>query len=329
MKNNYTSMRTTILFATMFLSFLATRAQIIFTNSTLTYAQNFDSLPSVGTAGTLADLPDGWTFLEAGSSANSAFTANDGSSNSGNTYSYGAVSATDRALGELTSGSVQSTFGVQISNKTTSVITSLDFDFYAEQWRHGNTTGLTDTLLFEYSTDATDLATGTWTEAKALTIYSVNSAASAATALDGNDAANRANKKGMLSSLSIAANGSIWIRFRSKNITGSDDGLAIDDFKATATIVTGISELQSVLTLNAFPQPFSDNVTLDFSSAKEGSAHIGVYDITGREIKNVSREIVAGQNNILLSDLSFTEQVLFIRVTTATATYAVRIIHNQ
>lgn len=66
------------------------------------YTQNFNTLANTGTSST---LPDGWEFLETGANANSTYTAGTGSSNAGDTYSFGSVAA-DRALGTLRSGNL-------------------------------------------------------------------------------------------------------------------------------------------------------------------------------------------------------------------------------
>ena len=50
--------------------------------------QSFDTLAASGTGST---LPDGWYFTETGSNANTTYVADDGTLNSGNTYSYGAA----------------------------------------------------------------------------------------------------------------------------------------------------------------------------------------------------------------------------------------------
>ena len=63
-----------------------------------TYTQNFDTLVSSGTS---SDVPDGWAFSESDTNANSTYTAGTGSGNTGDTYSFGAASSTERALGGL------------------------------------------------------------------------------------------------------------------------------------------------------------------------------------------------------------------------------------
>jgi hypothetical protein len=74
-----------------------------------TYTQNFNSLGTSATntvtGGDLSLITssslDGWSFLEGASNANTIITAGTGSSNTGDTYNFGAASASDRALGIL------------------------------------------------------------------------------------------------------------------------------------------------------------------------------------------------------------------------------------
>ncbi|MFZ3098652.1 MAG: hypothetical protein WA081_19270, partial [Desulfosalsimonadaceae bacterium] len=58
------------------------------------YTQDFDSLASVGTSST---VPADWAFLETDDNANTLYTAGDGSSNTGDTYSFGATGSSERA----------------------------------------------------------------------------------------------------------------------------------------------------------------------------------------------------------------------------------------
>lgn len=189
-----------------------------------TYSQDFDTLVASGT-GTTADLPTGWTFVEVGANANVTYTAGTGSSNTGDTYSFGAAGSSERAFGELSSGNLISTLGVQFQNQTGGTIGQLTIQYHCEQWRRGD--GTTDVLNFQYSTDATSLTTGTWSDFDALDCLPTTTTGSN-TALDGN--ANRTLRAGTITGLSIAPNGTVWLRWQATNATGNDDGLAVDDF---------------------------------------------------------------------------------------------------
>ena len=198
--------------------------------------QNFDTLVSSG-AGTLPlNTPAGWGFVETGTNANTSYTAGDGSANTGDTYSFGTTAA-DRALGQLRSGSLISVIGARFTNNTGGSINSLSIAYIGEQWRLGEpsrtgTTSIAERMDFQYSTDATSLTTGTWTDANALDFVPPIISGTVGK-LDGNAAANRAAIAGGIPSLSIANGATFWIRWTDVNATGSDDGLAIDDFSIT------------------------------------------------------------------------------------------------
>src|SRR5207237_480833 len=80
--------------------------------------QNFDSLVSTGTGTLAANTPAGWGFSESSTNANTIYTAGTGSGTAGDTYSFGATGSTDRALGQLRSGSLISILGGTFKNDT-------------------------------------------------------------------------------------------------------------------------------------------------------------------------------------------------------------------
>ena len=120
--------------------------------------------------------------------------------------------------------------GAGFTNSTGGAITSLDVAYTGEQWRVG-ATARADRLDFQYSTDATAVSNGTWTDVNALDFSSPNTAAVGAT--DGNAAANRAALTSTIDGLALAPGATVWIRWSDFNVSGSDDGLAVDDFSLT------------------------------------------------------------------------------------------------
>ncbi|HEX4875267.1 MAG TPA: Ig-like domain-containing protein [Chitinophagaceae bacterium] len=201
------------------------KAQVSITSTTTPYTQNFNTLRA--TSGTSSTLPTGWRLLETGSNANTTYATDAGSSTTGNTYSYGTGTNTERALGCLQSGSLISTLGVQVRNSTGQTITSVTITYTGEQWRCG-TAGRTDQLDFQYSLNATSLSSGTWTDNNTLDFASPSTATIGAK--DGNAAANRAVKTATITGLNIANNAIFWLRWSDFDASGADDGLAIDDF---------------------------------------------------------------------------------------------------
>ena len=205
----------------------AVMGAIILPNAT-PYTQNFDTLVNSGTSGV---TPDGWVFSESGTAANLTYAAGTGSSTTGNTYSFGSSSSSDRAFGGLRTGSLIPTIGASFQNGGTTPIQSLGFGYWGEQWRLG-TASRTDRLDFQYSLNATTLTDGAWTDFDTLDFISPVIAGTGA--LDGNAIANRTLLTSTLTGLNLGVGADLWIRWTDLDASGSDDGLAIDDFSITA-----------------------------------------------------------------------------------------------
>ena len=206
------------------------------TGSGNTYSQNFDALANAGTSNAITTLPVGWTFLEAGTNGNTIYAADTGSSNTGNTFSYGVAAATDRALGGLQSGTVIPTIGVSFTNNSGGFISELVISYTGEQWRLG-TLARVDRLDFQYSLSATSLSTGTWTDVDNLD-FTAPVTTGTVGAIVGNTVGNRTSISYTITGLSIASGATFWLRFNDLNSTGADDGLAVDDFSVYANAPT-------------------------------------------------------------------------------------------
>lgn len=208
-----------------------------FTAGNLTWTENFDGLGNTE-PGTSSVVPAGFGFIETGSNADGSYTINRGSLSAGNTYSYGRVppetSFTDRAFGGLRSGTNVPLIGGCIVNDTNSALVSVSLTLDGEQWRLGTTNrGISDRIDFQYSLNATALTNGTWTDVDALDFSSPNTL-SAAGEKNGNDVTNRiAGINASIPSLSIPVGGTFYFRWVDLDITGNDDGLAIDNFSMT------------------------------------------------------------------------------------------------
>lgn len=192
-------------------------------------SQDFNSLATAGNSGV---VPPGWAISEAGSNANSSYTAGNGSSNAGDSYSFGAAGSPERALGTVLTGNQSFVIGGSFVNNTGGAIASLAITFVGEQWRLG-TQGRADRIDFQYSLNATSLTTGTWTDVNALDFSTPNMTA-ATGAVDGNAAGNFTPVSSTITGLSIANGGVVWVRWSDFNAQGADDGLAVDDLSITA-----------------------------------------------------------------------------------------------
>ena len=236
--------------------------------------ENFNTLASTGTSST---TPNGWTFAESGTGANTTYTAGTGSSTTGDTFSFGATSNPERAFGELTTGSLSSMIGSSFTNNTGQTITSLAISYTGEQWRLG-ALNRTDRLDFQYSTDATSLTTGTWTDVNALD-FTAPVQGPTTGALDGNASANRTSVNATITGLNIAHGANFWIRWNSIDAGSSDDGLAIDDFCLTPQ---GTAEVSVAVSPSAVDEDGAANLVYTFTrSSTSGGALTANFSVGG------------------------------------------------
>ncbi len=190
------------------------------------YTQNFDTLASTPEGGTTSTgIPNGWAFNETGTGADTNYRIEDGTANNGDTYSFGTVAASDRAFGGLNSGSVTPVIGAYFQNNTGGTIGQLQISFYCEMWRQG-TAGRADRMDFQYSTNATSLTDGTWTDFDSLDCVGVDTGGTGA--INGNTQRTLVN--GTITGLNIVNGSTFWLRWGTFDASGADDGLAIDDF---------------------------------------------------------------------------------------------------
>jgi predicted extracellular nuclease len=229
---------------------IAASAQVSYTGGS--YTQNFDTLTDL-TISTAVNLGGpgpfaltgspmngsgltGWSLARmTGSNANALFASGTGSSNTGAVYSFGALNNSERALGILQSGATNPTVGVVFTNDTGATINSFTVTYTGEQWRYGGTSG-TDRLAFEYQVGGTSISSGTFTAVTALDFSSPvhgNGTTVTGFALSGNAAANRQVITASVGGIFWAPGQSLVLRWTDFNVTGSDDGLAIDDFSFT------------------------------------------------------------------------------------------------
>ncbi len=221
---------------------LDAKAQINYSGGVVT--QDFNTLPVSGsfTAAGTAPVPltaapfngsgaSGWT-IGAASSTSAKLNADGGASATGSHSSYGTGTQAERALGFLASGSYTGRAGLTLVNNSATPLTQFTITFTGKQWRNGGS-GTANTLAFSYSLNAADISTGTFTAVTSLDFTSPIVSLTAA-ALDGNSAANRVSITATVSNVPWGVGQTLIIRWTDTDNTGSDDGLAIDDFSFSA-----------------------------------------------------------------------------------------------
>ncbi len=195
------------------------------------YEQDFNTLAITGTDLTL--LPDGWLLSEQGDNANGAYRTGTGSSSTGDTYSFGAASDPDRALGGIRSSRLVSRFGLEFENAGSTPMSGFRISYRGEQWRLG-TVGRTDRLDFQFSTDAISLESGLWQDLDALDLITPDTGGTVGLR-DGNEMF--LDLAAMLDGCTVAPGESLWLRWVDWDASGNDDGLAVDDFRFETVMV--------------------------------------------------------------------------------------------
>lgn len=221
------------------------------------YTENFDTLSNTVGSTTNNLTITGWFMTETGGGArdNEQYAVDTGGSTTGDTYSYGATGSTDRALGGLRSGTLIPNFGAAFTNNTGGTIGQLAIAYNCEEWRLG-TTARTDQLDFQYSTDATSLTTGTWTDVNALDCITSDTGTTGAK--NGNVV--RTSPSTTITGLSIPNSNTFWIRWVDADATGADDGLAVDDFLMNEFTPTAVTLTDLAASSTASPAPFAFGV---------------------------------------------------------------------
>ncbi|MFN4082196.1 MAG: T9SS type A sorting domain-containing protein [Bacteroidia bacterium] len=230
-------------FALVLLSLKLSAQPLIISSTGVPYYENFDSMALTGTS---SRMPQGYLFFETGNAANAIYTANPGSANTGDTYSFGVANNTDRAMGSLASGALRSNIGGYFVNATTGFITAVQLAFTMEQWRAGGRTSI-DSSEFFYGVNTAGLnpARGTWIKQSNLNLIS-KVLGGTARALVGNDTANQIRYNQQIDNLLLAPGDTLYIRWSDVDVTGSDDGLSIDSLTIVFYSV-GTSPPQNVL----------------------------------------------------------------------------------
>lgn len=168
------------------------------------YTQNFDSPKLATTTGTGNAWANdstitGWHLFDQSGSGITTYNAGNGSSGTGNFYSYGTTDSGERALGGLGSngayfgspaaGAVAGWMAVSFLNGSGSSFIGFTANWDGEQWRNGRNT-TPQTMVFEYGFGASFGAVS-WTAPGTGFDFVSPVHTDTAAALDGNLAANR------------------------------------------------------------------------------------------------------------------------------------------
>lgn len=192
--------------------------QISIGSGALPYSKsdNFNSYNPTSAGTATSTIPAGWTYS---STAAAYLGQGTGTANSGGFYSYG--TAGDFSLGALASGTSDTrTYTLSFTNNSGSTITSITLAWDYEQWRYaGNTSGWNLTGTGQLAANATlnakdfsGVASGTNGTVAVTPVASFT-----------------------LSGLNITNGQSFGFTWVTTNLSGTDNGVSIDNFSMTAS----------------------------------------------------------------------------------------------
>lgn len=242
-------------------------------NASLVVTQNFDGLgtatitgviPTANVTSALAVISGGgqtWAGLRTGGNASTQnINVDNGSSATGQLFSYGATGNSDRALGSVASSSNIPAFGVAILNTTTDVLTEFTASFSAEEYRRAipsTSTGsvLQNVLAFSYGVTASSILPTDFLNNAGMTANTSGNIVGTTPLAFGGGSQVQYSDLGTVTvtvtGLSVAPGEYFFLRWVDANETGNDAGLAIDNFTFTAIPTPGSIALMSLAGLVA------------------------------------------------------------------------------
>jgi hypothetical protein len=93
-----------------------------------------------------------------------------------------------------------------------------------------------------------------------------------------------------------------------------------------ATTAVGVSENDLTSSVNVFPNPFSDNTNLTFSTVESGNASVVVYNLVGEKVIDLNLgNIAAGTQSVELEFASMNAGIYLVSLTAGGETSTLRV----
>ena len=228
-------------------------------------SENFDALTATTVTGAFP-LPTGthtaiptltaWAGTKVAGTGTTAmnFFADPGTGNSGGLYSY-AITAGERALGGLASGSNTGAFGVQVVNNTLGSLTEFTVSFNGEEYRKAIPASLAgsaavNSLAFAWGVSGAGLTGTNFLNDPSMTAHAPGNVVGTTPLVFGATPVNVFTALGTVSvtitGLNVAPGQSIFVRWNDFNDVGNDAGLSIDNFGFSAVPTPGALALMGL-----------------------------------------------------------------------------------
>lgn len=126
---------------------------------------------------------------------------------------------------------------------------------------------------------------------------------------------------------SYAGNSNVWIMIQGETENGQN--MYLDDIE-TKTVVNDVL-IESISNVNVHPNPFEENVTVDFNLLQNSEVSIKLSDITGKVIFSNQYPLNAGNQSVKLKDAkisSLAKGVYFLKISDKNGTKTKKLVKN-
>jgi len=89
-----------------------------------------------------------------------------------------------------------------------------------------------------------------------------------------------------------------------------------------------IQEMNNYSDINAFPVPFTDQLTIGLNSQNEGLVNIQLVDISGKTVYTDNQYVLSGQNYLTISSLNLQTGVYFLKLSNTLSTHIIKVLAN-
>lgn len=259
------------------------------------YNEDFNSLSISGASST---MPNGWYILETGANANTLYNTGTGTSNTGDTYSFGDDASSDRTLGSLYSSNLIPLVGAKFTNNTPHTINKLMVTYTGKTWRIGAANRV-DRYDFQLSTNASALNVGAWDDYDLLDYITPGDPTTGGGYLRHSELISSP-----ITGFSVSPGSTFWIRFDDYNSAGADDGMGIDNWSITAYMSPQCSAGPDATACQNFPFTIT-SATASFYTAVSWTTN-GTGTLTGANSLNPIYTPASGETGVITLTLKAT-----------------------
>ena len=103
----------------------------------------------------------------------------------------------------------------------------------------------------------------------------------------------------------------------SGNAPTNNDYLWVDNLGFSGTVLGVASNNNSVTNLNVFPNPTSENITVEFNNSKSSNIKLQMLDLNGKLVKEINAGEINGNNKYLISTNGIIKGTYFINIINA------------